>query len=349
MNFNDKKSIEESKKLYGGYTVYKFNLIPLKDIIIPKVWNPGRLESVNKAIQENKNLPPIRLSINHKKSKWEIEDGIHRANASKNAGFTHIPAICSEWIETPDEIVPPEPQKDKLNPGDWVKLREAFDGKIYGQIKEFIGQSLVGKIKRYIYAITLVDENGIKESFPADFSDKEFDKIDKPIFKNANKIPTFFRQNKDYISKYRSNRIQRKILLKSLADHKTIYDDNAYTESLKEKTTTPVIDATWDKSLDSPVTIESYHANDFPMPDTNRQFFPAPDQAMTTENNNADDDNNNIDLGDVININDSDQIDKPKYRITETTDVPEPYKANKYYGIQDSNREPLNRDWFLDK
>jgi hypothetical protein len=78
----------------GRYVRYFFRLLPINQIRVPSVWSPSKLPSIQKAILEGRPLPPIRAYLEG--SKYEIEDGIHRVNASIEAGFTLVPAIVSE-------------------------------------------------------------------------------------------------------------------------------------------------------------------------------------------------------------------------------------------------------------
>ena len=70
------------------------------------MWNMDRIESIREAIREGRALPAIQVSL-HKDGLYHISDGIHRYNASLEAGFTHVPAIVSVMVDTPEMKVGP--------------------------------------------------------------------------------------------------------------------------------------------------------------------------------------------------------------------------------------------------
>lgn len=176
-NLNDADAREESKRTNGGYSEHSLEVVPIRDVNVPPVWHPGREKAIQEAIVSGKKLPPVRLS--REGTKWEISDGIHRTNVSKQMGFTHIPAIVSEWVETPDELVPEEPEKQQLEVGDWVKLRKPEKGLDYGYVDEKLGPRRYRGVKRYWYSVTLVNPRTKEEDW-LDMSDTEFDSTSRP-------------------------------------------------------------------------------------------------------------------------------------------------------------------------
>ncbi len=171
-DLNSLATRKESMALYGGYEDWRIEVVPIKDIRVPPVWNPRRYEEALKYLQSGKPIDPIRA--NKEGGKWEIEDGIHRTNASQDLGYTHVPVLTSTWVETPEALVPEEPEKSQLPVGSWVKLREPFDGRLYGWVSEQLGAITLRGVKRWKYGLALVDPHS---DWPdqGDFSDKEFD------------------------------------------------------------------------------------------------------------------------------------------------------------------------------
>jgi hypothetical protein len=172
--YNNPRVVEDSKKEFGGYALARFKYVPISKINLPEVWNPSRVKRIKEGIEQGKALPPIHLSSN-----MEISDGIHRTNVSKEMGFTHVPAIVTYWIETPEAEVPPEPEKPQLDLGDWVKLRKPYDGRIYGWVAEQLRYRIYKGVKRWVYNIALVDKNSKWPDYP-DMSDTEFDPVKPP-------------------------------------------------------------------------------------------------------------------------------------------------------------------------
>lgn len=108
----------------GFEVFYEFGLIPLAKIKPERVWRPDRLQRVMEAINAGKALPPIHLVPG--RSLLEIDDGIHRYNASLQSGFTHIPALIQRTREV-EILSPSTPTAYKV--GDYVRFREPFDGR----------------------------------------------------------------------------------------------------------------------------------------------------------------------------------------------------------------------------
>jgi len=126
----------ETSKLQGFYTYNEYVLVPLRQIKPEKVWKPRRLEAIQRAMAQGKALPPIRLAKGGRG--YVIEDGIHRYNASVEAGMTHIPALVSRLVETPH-------LKQDLSifaPGQYVRFREPVEGWEIGYLVERAGRDL---------------------------------------------------------------------------------------------------------------------------------------------------------------------------------------------------------------
>ena len=72
----------------------KYAIVPLSDIEKKPIWAPEKLEAVKKQLQEGQSLEPIMLiSTPEKPGQLLINDGIHRTEASRQLGYTHIPAL----------------------------------------------------------------------------------------------------------------------------------------------------------------------------------------------------------------------------------------------------------------
>jgi hypothetical protein len=174
---NDPEVRKESMGHDGGYSVWRIEIVPIKDIRVPPVWNQGRYDGALKYLQSGQAIDPIRAS--KEGSKWEISDGIHRTNASRDLGWTHIPVLTSKWIETPEALIPEEAEKPRLDVGTWIKLREPYSGKLYGWVSEQLGSSAWRGVKRWRYGLALVAKG---DDWPdqGDFSDNEFDTVRAP-------------------------------------------------------------------------------------------------------------------------------------------------------------------------
>ena len=173
---NDPAAQREEAKHRGGYSKYEIRLLPIKDIRLPKVWNPGRYERAKALIEAGKPLDPIDAVFSN--GKWEISDGIHRTNASKALGFTHVPAFVSTWVATPEMYEPPPEEMPRLPVGAWVKMLKPFDGKLYGWVEEYLNPRQLNGVKRHWYGLSLMDESGDWDF--GDFGDHEFEPIDHP-------------------------------------------------------------------------------------------------------------------------------------------------------------------------
>lgn len=171
-DLNDPEVRKESMAQDGGYSEWRIEIVPIRDIQVPPVWNPGRYEEALKYLQSGQAIDPIRAE--KKGSKWEISDGIHRTNASRDLGWTHIPVLTSKWVETPKAFVPEEPEKPRLPVGAWIKLREPYGANEYGWVYEQLGSTNFRGVRRWKYGLALVHP---ESDWPdqGDFNDNEFD------------------------------------------------------------------------------------------------------------------------------------------------------------------------------
>jgi len=163
---------QEQMRMEGGYNKWRVELVPIRDIRVPKVWNPGRFDQAKKLIDKGTPLDPIRAT--KVGGKWEIDDGIHRTNVSIAKGYTHVPVLVPEWVATPEAYEAPEPEKKQLTKGTWIKLREPFDGRSVGWVDEQLGSNQPRGVRRWRYGLALI---GPGEDWPdtGDFSDDELD------------------------------------------------------------------------------------------------------------------------------------------------------------------------------
>lgn len=83
---------------------YELRNIPISEVNVPPVWQAAKLPPILEGLSKGKPLPAIRAERGAD-GRWEISDGIHRANASKSRGLTHIPAIVPKERPSP----PPAP------------------------------------------------------------------------------------------------------------------------------------------------------------------------------------------------------------------------------------------------
>lgn len=176
-DLNDPERWEEDAKHLGGYYKYRIALIPIKDIRLPKVWNPGRYEEAKRHILKGTPLDPI--DVGKHGGKWDIQDGIHRTNVSKDLGYTHVPAFVSTWVKTPEKYQPPVAEKPQLGVGDWVKMHKPWGrGFLYGWVDEYLGPRVDRGVKRHWYGLKFKDEKGNLDW--GDFGDTEFEPARPP-------------------------------------------------------------------------------------------------------------------------------------------------------------------------
>jgi hypothetical protein len=176
-DLNDPKTQQSTREQHGGYEVFRLEMVPIRDINLPPTWNPDRERRLVEAFRDGKPLPPVRLS--REGSRWNVTDGIHRTNLSKLQGFTHVPAIVGEWVETPEAFTQPEQEKPRLPLGAWVKLREPDMGRSYGWVDERLPFRREKGVPRWIYNIALVKPGDASADF-VDVMDTEFDPVEPP-------------------------------------------------------------------------------------------------------------------------------------------------------------------------
>lgn len=169
---------EEAEDM-GFYTYNVFEIIPLSSIVHTDVWRLERYERVTEAIRKNIALPAIQ--VDKQGPRFTIGDGIHRYNASRDAGMTHIPAIYAVVVEAPELYKQPEQEKPALTAGAWVKLRDPRKlgaTSPWARVDEVLGDRVVKGVKRHLYALVgIVDE---EPEFIGDILDSEFEAFDAP-------------------------------------------------------------------------------------------------------------------------------------------------------------------------
>ena len=176
----DPKREAEDSRNFGWYTYQKLSIVPLSRIEKTPVWHPGRIAKIREAIQKGIPLPPI-VADPDRSGTYRITDGIHRTNASREAGFTHIPVIETVTVETPDLYVAPEPEKPVLRPGAWVRLRDPRGegaSSPWAVVLEYVGPRDWMGARRHRYALL-----GYRRGEPdllGDFLDIRFDPSKAP-------------------------------------------------------------------------------------------------------------------------------------------------------------------------
>lgn len=81
----------------ASYVRYRLEYLPIKDIDVPDAWSQAKLDNIVGQLRAGKDQWPIRAEMGDD-GKYVIEDGIHRANASRALGLTHVPAIVGEIV-----------------------------------------------------------------------------------------------------------------------------------------------------------------------------------------------------------------------------------------------------------
>lgn len=99
--FGDKEATQEEYDQYGAWSKYSFKMVPISDIEKKPIWSQKKYDINLEKMRENIPLEPIKLTDNIDGKKLIITDGIHRVAASETMGYTHVPAIVTEWIQTP--------------------------------------------------------------------------------------------------------------------------------------------------------------------------------------------------------------------------------------------------------
>jgi len=178
LRVNDPKIVEESKREFGGYDVAEFKLVPISKIHVPSQWHPTRGSRIQEAIDSGKPLPPVKLIPI--RGRYEINDGIHRVNVSIANGFSHIPAIVTHQVETPDEM---DVLRDTpiLEDGSWVKLHEPMDGREYGWVDGHLTVRTIRNGRRHAYSIALVKRGDTYPDY-VDLLDTSFEPVQPPLW-----------------------------------------------------------------------------------------------------------------------------------------------------------------------
>jgi hypothetical protein len=78
----------------GRYTLID---VPIDTIDVQDVWSESKMPKIRQGLKEGAQLPPVRLTVGDN-GRLSIEDGIHRVNAVREAGGTHVPAIVEEFV-----------------------------------------------------------------------------------------------------------------------------------------------------------------------------------------------------------------------------------------------------------
>lgn len=176
---NDKDAQMDSARFQGGYEKYDIKIVPLSKVNVPKVWNPPRFEKARAHMEAGQPLDPVRVVV--KGGKYDIEDGIHRTNASIALGYTHLPVLVATWVETPELLEREEAEKPELPLGTWVKLHKPFEGREYGWVVQHLGTRPRREIQRHWYELDLVKPgDALPDS--GDFGDHDFDVVTPPAW-----------------------------------------------------------------------------------------------------------------------------------------------------------------------
>lgn len=132
--YRDAERELEEAKAHGFVTWKELEIVPIKDIQPQKVWNPPRIERIREGLDRGAALPAISLArTDGGRYRYAITDGIHRYNASVDAGFTHIPAMVTYSKETPELLETPK----VFRAGTYVRFKKPFDGRWeYGYLVE---------------------------------------------------------------------------------------------------------------------------------------------------------------------------------------------------------------------
>jgi len=162
--------IKESKRDYGAYQKATYEIVPISKIQMKAKWHPDRGPKIQQALDKGKPLPPVELS--KEGSRYFIDDGIHRINVSLENGYTHIPAIVTEWIETPDAKVVIE-NSDRREDGRWVQLHKSMDGREFGWIDDHLTTVKIQGAMRHRYSVALIKRGDGYPEF-LDLNDTEF-------------------------------------------------------------------------------------------------------------------------------------------------------------------------------
>jgi len=161
----------------GFYSYTEFRLVPIQDIVPEAVWHPSRIKHIREGIAEKAALPPIELSQDAA-GKYHISDGIHRYNASLEAGYTHVPAFVSVLVEVPEAQEAELPERPKQRVGDAVLLREpkaSGADSPWAIIEQVLYESRHRGVKRHHYALV-----GLRKGEAEFIGDHRDDQLDIP-------------------------------------------------------------------------------------------------------------------------------------------------------------------------
>lgn len=168
----DPEAEEQEAREHGFYVYNEYRVVPLKKIKPLRVWKQERIDRIQQAIEKGIPLPPVELTED-KSGRYTITDGIHRFNASKEAGFTHIPAIVPVYVEFEGESPEVEETKPEYPPKTWVRFHHPVQGFKDGYIIELVGKG--PDANRY----SIVAGNDTDADYIGDYQDTDFDVISR--------------------------------------------------------------------------------------------------------------------------------------------------------------------------
>jgi len=111
----DDDALQEEYNQYGGWGLYYFDIIPISVIEDKPIWSKEKYDVVLQKMKDGVTLDPIRIAHRDGGGKFVIIDGIHRIAASKELGYTHVPALVNDWVKTP-------PHQTKLSLFDKINM-----------------------------------------------------------------------------------------------------------------------------------------------------------------------------------------------------------------------------------
>lgn len=101
---DDAAITKQLERLNGNTDTYELRNIPIDDVDVPAVWAESKIAPIRQALDDGAPLPPIRADRGPT-GKYAIDDGIHRVNAAREAGYTHVPAIVPKVAAKTDSAV----------------------------------------------------------------------------------------------------------------------------------------------------------------------------------------------------------------------------------------------------
>lgn len=93
----------------GFYYGDEFEKVPI-DKIEYDPWSKSRFEHALEGLNEGKKMPPVSLYYDEEQDIYLVSDGNHRVAASKQKGYTHVPAVVSKKIFKE----PPKPPDEEI-------------------------------------------------------------------------------------------------------------------------------------------------------------------------------------------------------------------------------------------